>query len=330
MLVNSSDLNDSLPGVFPYWQPTLAISLFGSITLPSVVILLLYLPLLVVLLKLKDNFKPLNVIHMSLLLSTIIDDILRLCLRAIYFPSIYQRCICSDIVGTIYVVVSVFFPIYRLCAFICLAILQFLVIRGKKKFITLKVACGMITLSFGVSLVLICSLVRVFHETDERVFCYDAFCPNSRPESGISNLVKILISIYCGAYVPSIVVVAITSTWSCVLFKRYYTGGDDQLNRRMLWFPVVMPLAISASTFLEIIALQVIGEILTTFSLGVYLPYWILFTQLLALLFFRFITRLIYPLVLVYTHTRLRLAIKEHLKGTNSVAPLTAISSSQQ
>ena len=332
MLVNSS--NDSLPGIFPYWQPTLAISLFGSIIVPSGVVIFLYIPLLVVLLKLKDNFKSLNVIHMSLLISSIIDDILLTCLRVVYFPSIYQRCVCSDVVGTMFVVLGLSFPTYQAFAFACLALLQFLVIRGKlKRFNTLKAACCMITLSFGVSLVFIGSLVRELHDSNERAVCFDAFCPNSRPESGISNLIVVLISVFCGAYIPSIVVVVITSTWSCVLFKHYYTGGDDQLNRRMLSFPVVMMLAIIASKFLEILLLQIVGEVLMSLSLGVYLPYWTLFAQFLAAFLLRIVTRLTYPLVLVYTHARLRRAIKKYLirlKTMNSVAPSTTTTSSNQ
>lgn len=324
VITNSSDANDSLPGEFPYWQPTLAITLFGYITVPSGIILILYLPLLVILLRSKESLKPLNVIHVSLLVSTVVEDVLQMCLYSIYLPSIFKHCVCSKVVGTIFALVTLIFPVYRSSAFASLAVLQLLVIIGKKRFINLKVACGMIGLSVGISLVFIASIVRVLHESNERVHCYDAFCPNSRPESGISNLVKVLVSVIFGSYLPSIVVVVISSTWSCALFKHYYTGGDDQLNRRMICFPFVMPLAIIASIILEVTALQIIGEVLIALSSGIYLPNWIAFAQLQALLFFRFITRVTYPLVLVCTHTQLRRAIKKLLKrfkGTNSIAP---------
>ena len=326
---NSSIANYSPPVEFPYWRPTLAITLIGYIAVPSGIILILYLPLLVILLRLKQGLKPLNVIHVSLLASTILEDVLQMGLYSIYLPSIYKYCVCSSVVGTIFAVVTLLFPIYRSSAFAFLAVLQLLVIIGKKKFVNLKVTCCMISLSVGISVVFIAPISIVLHNSNERVHCYDAFCPNSRPESGISNLIKVLISVTFGSYIPSIVVVIIAATWSCGLFRRYYTGGDDQLNRRMLCFPFVMPLAIIASISLEVSALQIIGEFLIAISNGVYLPNWIAFTQLQTLLFFRFITRVTYPLVLVFTHTQLSRAIKKLLKqfkGTNSVTPLPVVS----
>ena len=99
---NSSDVssdNNSLLEEFPYWQPTLAIALFSNIALPSVIIFLLYLPLLVVLLKLlkKEQLKALNLIHASLLIASFLDDTLRTCLYVNYLPSAlrYQYCVCS-------------------------------------------------------------------------------------------------------------------------------------------------------------------------------------------------------------------------------------------
>lgn len=332
VITNGSVANYSLPVEFPYWQPTLAITLIGYIIVPSGIILTLYLPLLMILLRLKQSLKPLNAIHVSLLASTILEDVLQTCLYAMYLPSIFKYCVCSRIVGTIFAVVTLLFPIYRSSAFAFLAVLQLLVIVGKKKFINLKVACCMISLSIGISLIFLAPLSIVLHKSNERVHCYDAFCPDSRPESGISNLVKVLISITFGSYIPSIIVVIIAATWSCGLFRHYYTGGDDQLNRRMLCFPFVMPLAIIASISLEVAALQIIGEVLVAISSGVYLPNWIAFTQLQALLFFRFITRVTYPLVLVFTHTQLRRTIKKLLKrfkATNSVTPLAFSFSSQ-
>ena len=49
---NVSSGNGILLGEFAYWRPTLAITLFLNITVPSATVLVLYLPLLVVLLRL--------------------------------------------------------------------------------------------------------------------------------------------------------------------------------------------------------------------------------------------------------------------------------------
>ena len=125
--------------------------------------------------------------------------------------------------------------------------LQFAVVLGKKKHVNLKVACGVIVLCVGIGLIAVTSSVEKVYKSEEKVICYDSYCPDSRPETGAAgDLVKIVVPILFISYVPSLIVVIITSTWSCVIFKKYYTGGDNQLNRRMLSLPFIMPLVILA------------------------------------------------------------------------------------
>ena len=68
--------------------------------------------------------------------------------------------------------------------------------------------------------------------------------------------------------------------WSCAVFKKYYTGGDDQVNRRMLSLPFIMPLVILLSNSLETVIVMLVGKFLVSFSLGEYFPYWIIFAHL--------------------------------------------------
>ena len=89
------------------------------------------------------------------------------------------------------------------------------------------------------------------------LFCSESACPGARPESGsgFGVFATILFSfIIVSSFIPSLVILFITSTLSCAVFKHYYTGGDDQLNRRILSLPIVMPLVIIASTVLEGVA----------------------------------------------------------------------------
>ena len=92
------------------------------------------------------------------------------------------------------------------------------------------------------------------------------------------------------------------------------TGGDDQLNRRMLSLPVLMPLAISTSSVVEVIALILVGRLLEMLPLGDYSLYWIVTIRFQLLMFFRIFTRLVYPLALVYTHSHIRQAVKKMLR----------------
>ena len=318
---------------FPYWRPTLAVDLSIYICLSLGSIFLLNIPLLVALLKInKKHLKALNMFHIFLVVATIIEDISRLAIRFFLIPGVYRFCSCDGVGATSYVIVVAFFIVYRCSMFSSLSVLQFLVIFGKKKLANLKASFGMIFLSICIGLLFDAAIAREVYRTRERVFCYDAYCPGHRPETGISNLMYVFFAFSAGAYLPSIAVVIATSTWSCVIFKRYYTGGDDQLNRRMLSLPFIMPLANSASAVLEVLSIQIVAEIMRRLPLGVYYAHWIVFAQTLVFFLMRLLSRIIYPLVLIYTHTELRRSILALLKWfkSNSNQNLISLTTSTQ
>ena len=98
----------------------------------------------------------------------------------------------------------------------------------------------------------------------------------------------------------------------------------------MLSLPFIMLLANLTSTVLDVLRMEIVSAILLNLSLGVFFTRWILFAQTLVLIPLRFINRLTYPLVLIYTHIELHRTIGTLLKqvfkpgGDNRVAPNTA------
>ena len=326
---DSSDGNSSLLREFPYWQPTLAVALFFNTTTLSGMILILYLPLLIVLLGImkKEQLKALNLLHVSLLIASILDDILRICLNSIYYPSAFRYCVCSDLVVAVFIAEYVFFFVYWAFAFACLSVLQFLLVIGKRKIVNLKLACGMVALSIGTSFVCIASVVRQLYSVDDRSICEASFCPNNLPVTGLDNHEVVSLLFFLVVLLPSIAVVVVTSTWSCAVFKRYYTGGDDQLNRRMLSLPFIMPLVIIASSVLEALLSLLVTRVISMLSLGDLLPYWIIVADSMLLIGLHFFIRLVYPLVLLYTHTHLQqaaLILLNRFKRHNRVSPGTS------
>ena len=131
---------------FPYWQPMLAVVLFLLTISQASSILIIYLPLLVVLLRVlkKDHFKPLNLLHASLVIVWIAEDICQIIIYPIYLPSAFRFCTCSALLNTLLAITFTFGLIYRPFCFTCLSVLQLLVVIGNRKYITLKVSCGMI------------------------------------------------------------------------------------------------------------------------------------------------------------------------------------------
>ena len=330
LLLNASEDDSSFRREFPYWRPTLAIDLLLFVSFTFCSIFIFNLPLLVALFRINKRYlNSINALHISLLTATIVEDALLLVIRFFYMPGIYRFCYCSEVGSTLIVAVTSFFVIHRSSTFISLAILQcFVVIVRKKNFAyNLKVSFGMILLSIGLGLVYVAAIIEEVRRTRERALCFESRCLGHQPEVGTSNLVKILLSSKVVAYLPTIVVVVVTSTWSCAIFKKYYTGGDDQLNRKMLSLPFIMPLATMASTLLEVFILIVITEIIlkSNISSSIYSAYWIRFAQTCVFLVLRICNRLIYPLVLVYTHTELRHSIgallKQFKRGNNRVTP---------
>ena len=182
----------------------------------------------------------------------------------------------------------------------------------------------MIVLCIGISFICLASIARPLYLSDRRLICHTSFCPKSGPETVLINPAVALLFVSLVILVPSLAIVVITSIWSCAVFKSYYTGGDDQLNRRMLSLPFIMPLAIIASSLLEALLGGPVARVISMLSLGDFFPYWIVFTNSVLFSVVRFLIRLPYPFILLYTHTRLRQAAKgllDRLRNRNRVNP---------
>ena len=279
ILNNSLDTNGSVLGEFPYWQPTLAITVFAASFSGCLEIAIHVFLLAVLLMNKKAHFQPLNLVHMSLLIVSIFEKVMSLVLDVIYSPSIFRNCICSATVSTVYTGQLTFYTVYRPVTFACLCVLQLLLVSGKKKFVNFKMASGMIALCIGISLIFVALSVTLVYESNERIFCYESYCPDSRSESGFGDIIVLFTAVTVGSFLPSLIIVIVTSTWSCVIFKKYYIGGDDQLNRRMLSLPVVMPLVILASSVIEGVVILIVAEIFLILPLGDFFPYWLFTTQ---------------------------------------------------
>ena len=319
--LNGSSTSGNQIGEFPFWQPALAVTLFSYVFVLGVIVLTLYLPLLVALLKKKEERqKPLNLIHTSSLISVILQNILHVLVHTLYLPSIFRNCECSPVIGVVFLTVRLVFSIYRPVVFASLGVLQLLVILGKKKFVTFKTTYGLVTVSIMVSLVFAVEGIILSLGSDERLICDN--CPDRKLQPG-GTIHTILLSYAVGSLLPSLIVVIIASTWSCATFKKYYTGGDDQLSRRILSLPIVMPLTIVASTLLEVIAVILFEEVAVFLPLGNYSMYWIMFSQLELVLLFLVATEVTYPLMLICTHPYLNRSFKELTQRfkSNRVAP---------
>ena len=203
--------NSSLLREFPYWQPTLAIAVLFNTAMLSGVIIIIYLPLMIKFLRImkKDQLRALSLIHVSLLIASILDDVLRMCVYSVLLPSALRYCVCSNLIIAILIAEYLFFFIDQPFAFSCLSVLQFFVILGKKKIVNLKVAFGMIVFCIGVSFVSVASIINRLASVDNRSICDFSFCPESKPETNLVDIMVFLVSLFFVVLLPSFALVVV-------------------------------------------------------------------------------------------------------------------------
>ena len=85
--------------------------------------------------------------------------------------------------------------------------------------------------------------------------CTD-FCPGQNVRAAFNcsaRLTIAMISYVVLAWLPSLVILLISTTWSCVVFKKCYTGGNDQLNRWLISLPVILPTGFILTTIFTLL-----------------------------------------------------------------------------
>jgi hypothetical protein len=104
-----------------------------------------------------------------------------------------------------------------------------------------------------------------------------------------------------------------------VIFKKRYIGGNDQLNKRILSIPLIMPIVIIATNgFAGFIIRAITSEIFLHLPLGAFRRYWVGFIQLEFTFVLDAFSGFFYPLLLLYLMPPLRQALR---KSNATVGP---------
>lgn len=320
--INDSHENGTFLPQFPFWQSTLAIWTITIILIQPTVIAI-DLTLLVAMLKTKVLRHPLNFIHMSILISQISSRLVFFVSYLAYIPPGWKDCNCSVFGSSLNHSLYVFVTVYEPIAFAFLSCLQLLQIKGKRKRLAV-VAVISICISIAYSAIfpieliafqakqnfqdlLLCSQVCLSDQQDQTLAVSSAFVP-------------VFLSFIPLAWIPSLATVIITATWSCVIFKKSYTGGNNQLNKRILSIPLVMPIVIIATNlFAGFIIRALTSEILLRLPFGAFRRYWVGFIQLEFTFILDAFSGFFYPILLLYLMPPLRQAIR---KSNATVVPV--------
>lgn len=145
--------NSSLIEEFPYWRLAMAIRL--------VVVVVIFIPIMVffgttvlfTFLSNKSLINPVNIVHMLLTAQLFFLKFTILVVAVILFPDAIRYCVCIEAINDVYFSLTAFSITFVNVMLTCLAIIQLLIMKGKKKLIVYKVVGVLMSLSMLYSVV---------------------------------------------------------------------------------------------------------------------------------------------------------------------------------
>ena len=321
-----NDSNDTTPEEFTHWKATTAFFLTSELFIILPVSLFINTSILVTISRTKLLRKPLNLIHQSLLLLNclvIIADAITACIIA---PRAIRFCECSLPASSTYFVISLLYIVFQPLNYACLAVFQLLTIKGKKRLVSFKMVSAAMFLCIGVTTFLAVGGLTIVNLAGQTYIC-NSVCPlhlsAKFPAIGIALASYIIVS-----WFPSFLVVMVCTSWSCLIFKKSYIGGNDDLNKRIISLPIVLPITLAIPSILSASFLGVLEQTLQTLEVADSV-YWIVFARLISFQVHAVISGIAYPCILLCLNPKIGHTWKEQLRvcskcqKSNKVAPST-------
>ena len=333
MMFNSSAFNTSMNastlGEFPYWRAALSYILVTELFIYSPLALFINASLLLTILKTKSLRKPLNLIHLSLLSLNcliIIPDAIATC---VYIPPVIRFCLCSKPASSVYFLIELLYIVFQPLNYACLGVFQLLIIKGKKHHVSYASVTAAVIVCNAIALLLVSEGVTLLNLADQTYVC-NGFCPGetSRRFPGITIAFTSYTII---SWIPSLLIVLVCTTWSCLIFKNAYIGNSDELNRRIISLPIVLPSILILPSILSNAFLGATENAITSSGVS-YSTYWIIFSRLLAFQVHELISGVAYPFILLLLNPKIGSHWKEHVFRRcwkrNRVVPVTTTTTS--
>ena len=294
---NGSHNGSTFSEELPFIETTIVVLIFSFVFLLALPTLFINLSLLIAFLKTKQLHKPLGVIHASLLVEILLNKLTITLISCSYYPSGLRYCVCSPSLSSIFFSSRVFVTSFRPIMYASLALFQLLIVTGKKRLVNFKSVCGSVVFATVVGMLFATEGAVLLNVNGEVLGCSD-FCPGqSVPSFPAKNIVYI--SYVVIAWLPSLVIVLLSSTWSCVVFKQYYIGADNHLNRRLISMPLIMPAVLIATTALPVIMRRIVFIVLRSYDV-LFIHYWLFLFGGVITLVDEILDGVIYQVLLTY------------------------------
>ena len=329
-MLNSSAFNTSANastlGEFPHWRAALSYILVTELFIYSPLALFINASLLLTILKTKSLRKPLNLIHLSLLSLNcliIVPDAIATC---VYIPPVIRFCHCSKPASSVYFLVELLYIVFQPLNYACLGVFQLLIIKGKKRHVSYASVTAAVIVCNGIAILLASEGVTLLNLADQAYVC-NGLCPGekSRRFSGIGYAFTSYVFI---SLLPSFLIVIVCTSWSCIIFKNAYIGDSDELNRRIIALPIVLPTLL--------ILPNILGNVFHFGTNQLFLSsgidnstYWAIFNRLFIFQVYELISGITYPFVLIWLKPKIGRHWKELVfricwKRNNRVVPCVA------
>ena len=297
--VNTS-VNASTLGEFPHWRIALSYLLVSELFIYSPVALFVNSSLLLTILKTKSLHEPLNLIHLSLLslnFSIIIPHATATC---IYVPPVIRFCNCSLSVSYAYLIIELLYVAFQPLNYACLGVFQLLIIKQMKRLVSYVSVTASISVCFTASILLVSEGLALVNLAGQTYAC-QGLCPQTISQR-FSGLAFTFISYALVSMLPSTIIVMVCTTWSCVIFKKAYIGDNNELTRRIVSLPIILPIALVLPYILSNTLIFFIERFLSAVPFSIY---WSLFNRLLIFQCYEFISGIAYPFILVLLNPKI-------------------------
>ena len=295
--------NSSLVEEFPYWKLAMAVRVIIVVFILIPLIIFFSGSVLFTFMVNKSLLKPINMVHILLISELFILKLVIIIVALFVFPDVVRYCICPEIINDIYFPLSAFNIAFVNVVLACLSIVQFLIIKGKKRLVGWKVVSLLLSGSTVYSMVW--GVAGYIINRIQRIQPICVSVCEGIPETTFSTYTLLLVGLIITVVLPCLVVIFIALLWTCVIFKKSYIGDDNQLNRRIISLPIIMPLVTIFASIFYFILREIFENILRQI-VQEYFANWVLISNELLGHILEGASGFIYPVMLLYFHPQLR------------------------
>ena len=292
IIFNESTLED-----FTNWKAATAVILISQLFLSLPISLFINLSIIFIIVKTKSLRRPLNLIHLSMLILNCLIALPDIITSINFVPNAVRSCECPRLTSLVIFIIEQLYIVFQPLNFASLAVFLLLTMKGKKQFVSYKSVSASIAICSGLTILLVTETSTVLWLTGQTFVC-GGVCPRQIATRSSGLVIFISYGIFC--YVPSFLFVVVCTSWSYVIFEKNFISrrSDEHVSRRIILLPIVLPLVLLLPTIVSAFTLGTAENFLRSTEPDEFY-YWILFTRFMISQLNVVVPRVVYPFILL-------------------------------